>query len=324
MTTVKFRESLDKQDKRDVAQSIFARDRNGRLVPLVRDIRMLTLEQEGDDVNGAAAAEANLILLQRAALEELLNSEEHNLVEEDRVVLETCLEMTQTEFALLETLVRVYDQARSHFVYEICEPSVKRFLNATRIRFEENGGRMPFYLYRSTLLDRMQNSSVFDGLISYVLKPRENGCTLSLWVAERQAERRLLNEDGIDMGQDTWLELVLAFVTAEEKQILRVPARDQREDIGGAAAYTVATLQTALVLCDPNNFKKFHQSNCVDPVAVRVIALEKLTSAGADKTRRNPKLELHPLQKLLGKPAGAGRPEKTPALPQKGGAPDKE
>ena len=105
---------------------------------------------------------------------------------------------------------------------------------------------------------------------------------------------------------------------------LACPARDQREDIGGAAAYAVATLQTALALCDPNNFKKFHQSNCVDPVAVRVIALEKLTSAGADKTRRNPKLELHALQKVPGKAAGSGRAEKTPALPQKGGAPDKE
>jgi hypothetical protein len=56
-----------------------------------------------------------------------------------------------------------------------------------------------------------------------VLKPRENGCTLSLWVAERVAERRLLNEDGIEMGKDTWLKLILAFVTTDEKQILRVP-----------------------------------------------------------------------------------------------------
>ncbi len=31
LTAVKHRESLDKQDKRDVAQSVFAQDRNGRL-----------------------------------------------------------------------------------------------------------------------------------------------------------------------------------------------------------------------------------------------------------------------------------------------------
>ena len=162
LTTVKFRESLDKHDKRDVAQSIFARDRNGRLVPLIRDIRLLTLEQEGDDADATAAVRANLPMLQRNALDELIASVDNEAVEEDRPVLDTCLEMTQTEFALLETLVRVYDQARCHFVFEICEPAVKRFLNAIRIRQEENGARMPFSLYLSTLLDRMQNSSVLD------------------------------------------------------------------------------------------------------------------------------------------------------------------
>jgi hypothetical protein len=46
--------------------------------------------------------------------------------------------MTQAEFMLLETLVRVYDEACSHFVSEICDPPVKRLLNAIRIRYEEN------------------------------------------------------------------------------------------------------------------------------------------------------------------------------------------
>ncbi len=50
LTTVKHRESLDKQDKRDVAQSIFARDRNGRLVPHLRVIRALEFApEEGEE-----------------------------------------------------------------------------------------------------------------------------------------------------------------------------------------------------------------------------------------------------------------------------------
>jgi hypothetical protein len=167
-----------------------------------RTIFAPSLENEEDDELAAAAAQANLALLQRKALDDLIASKENDVRAEDRAVLETCMEMTLTEFALLETLVRVYDHARSHFIYEICEPSVKRFLNATRIRQEEDGGRMPFSLYRTTLMDWMQNSSILDGLISYVLKPRENGCTLSLWVAERVAERRLLNDDGIAMGEE--------------------------------------------------------------------------------------------------------------------------
>jgi hypothetical protein len=202
LTTVKHRESLDKQDKRDIAQSVFARDRNGRLVPYIREIRALEFQPEADAEAEAIILE-NLALLRVNALDELIADEENGVVEADRPTMRTCLEMTQTEFALLETLVRVYDHARSHFVSEICEPSVKRFLNAIRIRFEENEERMPFLTYKSTLLDRMQNSSVIDGLISYILKPRENNCTLSLWVAERVAERRLLNEDGIEMSEDT-------------------------------------------------------------------------------------------------------------------------
>ena len=330
LTAVKFRESLDKQDKRDVAQSVFARDRNGRLVPLVKDIRDLLFQPNEGDEQDEAADRANLAILKRNALEDVLADANNDVAEADRPVMMTCLEMTQTEFDLLETLIRVYDAARSHFVFEICDPPVKRFLNATRIRFEEDGVRMPFSRYRSTLLDRMQNSSVVDGLISYILKPRENNCTLSLWVAERVAERRLLAEDGIEMSEETWLELVLAFVTSEERQTLRVPARDQRARGGDHEGYDVATLQEALALCDSENFKRFRQSNCTDPVAVRVVTIDRLTSGAVDKSKKGPKLEAHSQEKaevhaLSKPPSGGAKPAtKTPTLPQKGGHPDKE
>jgi hypothetical protein len=330
LTAVKFRESLDKQDKRDVAQSVFARDRNGRLVPLVKNVRNLVFQpNEGDDQDEAADL-ANLALLKRNALEDVLVDAQNDVAETDRPVLMMCLEMTQTEFDLLETLIRVYDEARSHFVFEICGPAVKRFLNAVRIRHEENGVRMPFSLYKSTLLDRMQNSSVVDGLISYILKPRENNCTLSLWVAERVAERRLLGEDGIEMSEETWLELVLSFVTSEERQTLRVPARDQRARGGDFEGYDVAQLQQALATCDSENFKRFRQANCSDPVALRVVAIDRLIAGSVEKGKKGAKLEAHSLEKpelnALNKtpPAGAKPAGKTPSLPQKGGQPDKE
>ena len=184
-------------------------------------------------------------------------------------MISTSIGMTQTEFDLLIELLRVFDQARIHFIYEICEPSVRRFINALRIRYEEERDvRMPWAEYKSTLLDRMQNSSTIDGLLSYVVKPRENGCPIGLWVAERVAERKLLNEDGIDMSEDTWLEMVLAFVTNEEKQTLQVPARDQRAAFNGGAGYDLPALQQALGIFDPNTFKRFQQSHCHDPVAV--------------------------------------------------------
>ncbi len=123
-------------------------------------------------------------------------------------------------------------------------------------------------------------------------------------MAQRVAERRLLNDDGIEMGEDTWLELVLAFVTSDEKQTLRVPARDQRTENGDAAGYDVAALQRALATCDPNNFKKFHQANCLDPVAIRVVALDKLSTPG-EKSKKSVRLEVNAAQKVPIRPAGS-------------------
>ncbi len=132
-----------------------------------------------------------------------MTAEDNDVTELDRALLMTGVDMTRTEFDLLMTLMRVYDHARSHFVFEICEPPTKRLLNALRIREEEGGDRMPWSLYKIALLERMQNSSTIDGLISYILKPRDNNCPISLWVAERISERRLLNDDGIEMSEDT-------------------------------------------------------------------------------------------------------------------------
>jgi hypothetical protein len=110
----------------------------------------------------------------------------------------TGVEMARTEFDLLLTFV---------LVFEICELAAKCFLNALRIRHEEEGERMAWALYKNSLLERMQYSSTINGLISFILKPRDNNCTISLWVTERLAEHRLLNDDdGIDMSEDTWLE----------------------------------------------------------------------------------------------------------------------
>jgi hypothetical protein len=82
------------------------------------------------------------------------------------------------------------------------------------------------------------------------------------------------------MSEDTWLELILSFVTFEERQTLRVPARNQRVELGENAGYGVDDLQRALAACDPSNFKRFRQNSCFDPVALRVIALDKACSAG--------------------------------------------
>jgi hypothetical protein len=138
---------------------------------------------------------------------------------------------------------------------------------------------MPWSAYKTVLLERMQNLSTIDGLISFILKPRDNNCPIGLWVAERIAERRLLNDDGIDMSEDTWLELLLAFVTNEEKQTLQVPTREQRASFDDGAGYDVLSLQRSLNRLDPSTFRKFQQSHGHDPVALRVMSLHRLVAA---------------------------------------------
>ena len=194
LTAVKHRESLDKQDKRDVAQSVFAQDRDNRLGPHMVFLRGQTLEHEDDDGAQAEQVAQNLNAFRIALIDDIIADGDNDVGESDRAVLMTGMEMTRTEFDLFLTLLRVYDHSRSHFVFEICEPSTKRFLNALRIRHEEGGARMAWSLYKIALLERMQNSSTIDGLISFILKPRDNNCPISLWVAERIAERRMLNE----------------------------------------------------------------------------------------------------------------------------------
>ncbi len=326
LTAVKFRESLDKQDKRDVAQSVFARDRDGWLLAQVVFLRAQTLAREDDDEAAAEQAAQNLAAFQVALVDDLINSEANDLEEAERALIMTALEMTRTEFDLLQTLTRVYDHARSHFVYEICDPATERFLNALRIREEEGGDRMPWHLYKSSLLERMLNSSTIDGLISFVLKLRESNCPISLWVAERIAERRLLNDDGIEMSEDTWLELVLAFITNEEKQTLQVPARDQRAAHDEGRGYGVLELQRSLSCFDPATFRKFQQGNCHDPVALRVIALHKLSLAEKmapfHRGKAKPELESHAVAKAAS-PAGAkAKEDRKPGLPRKDGQVD--
>ena len=103
LLAVKHRESLDKQDKRDVAQSVFAQDREGRLIEHMVFLRSQTLENEGDDDAVAEQVEANLAAFRLALIDDLIQSDENDMNELDRAILMTGVEMTRTEFDLLRT-----------------------------------------------------------------------------------------------------------------------------------------------------------------------------------------------------------------------------
>ncbi len=105
LTAAKHRESLDKQDKRDVAQSIFAQDRDGRLSPYIIFLLNQTLENDEDDALLADQVAQDPVPFRLALVDDLIADEGNEVTERDRAMLMTDLEMTRTEFDLLLTLI---------------------------------------------------------------------------------------------------------------------------------------------------------------------------------------------------------------------------
>ncbi len=113
LKAVKLRESLDKQDKRDIAQAVFAQDRDGRFIERINDLRALTFEREGDEEGLAAENIANVELARAALMDEWLEDEDDDFSVKDRPVVAMGVAMTLTDYDILTTLLRVYDQARA-------------------------------------------------------------------------------------------------------------------------------------------------------------------------------------------------------------------
>ena len=123
--------------------------------------------------------------------------------------------MDHTELGIYQKMLEVYDKARSHFLFEIVELQVKRYLNAERLKAEaEDPPRALTYPeYSELFLQRTQNSELTQDLLTYILKPREEGCPIYLWAAERISESNLLTANGLTMSNPAWLAYTLAFIT---------------------------------------------------------------------------------------------------------------
>jgi hypothetical protein len=225
---LKTRECLGKQDNRDKAQATFAMDREGALIAKGKILRAITTAKGGDNEVQVAAAVLSTLAAQRQAIDDYVD--DGSVEEDDRATLISQIEMTGNEWDILAKFVVVYQKARSHFLFEIVEEKVKRHLNAERIRADAAGTKpLKYQDYKELLLARCVNSAQTEDLLSYILKPRDEGCPVGLWVAERMSEMKLLMDDGIKMNAKTWLAFTLAFVTAEERLALRVPVEADRE-----------------------------------------------------------------------------------------------
>jgi hypothetical protein len=82
--------------------------------------------------------------------------------------------MNNTEIQIYFKMVEVYDLAQSHFLFEIVDPQVKRFLNAERLKAEALAPPLilSYNQYKGLLLARTQNSELTQDLLNYILKPR--------------------------------------------------------------------------------------------------------------------------------------------------------
>jgi hypothetical protein len=273
---IKTRECLDKQDRRDIAVSTFAMSRNKpAILPAALELRILDLARETDDTAALrAVARENTRLLQIAAFEEAVNDEDSPLVEADRAAVLSLCGMDPSELQIYTIMMEVYYRARSHFLFDIVEVQVKRFLNAERLRAEP--ARVMLYCeYKELFLSRTQNSEVTQDLLSYILKPREEGCPICLWAAERISESNLLTANGLTMSNQAWLAYTLAFITPNERQILHVPSLADRASYDNGRGYALADLEAAIGAVDVTTLKRFRQAACTDPVAIQILALVK-------------------------------------------------
>jgi hypothetical protein len=200
---IKTRECMDKQDRRDIAVSTFAMSRNRVLLPPALILQALTLARPEDDTAELrAVARENTHLLQIAAINDAVIDDASPLKETDRAALFSLCDMDLTELQIYTKMVEVCDKARSHFLFDIVELQVKRFLNAERLKAEaEVPARVLTYdECKELFLQRTQNSELTQDLLSYILKPRKDGCPIYLWASERISESNLLTSNGLTMS----------------------------------------------------------------------------------------------------------------------------
>ena len=111
--------------------------RNKTLLPFALELRGLDLTRPEDDTAALRTiARENTRLLQVGVIGDAIDDAANPAVEGDRAALLSLCDMDQTELLIYTKMMEVYDRARSHFLFDIVELQVKRFLNAERLKAE--------------------------------------------------------------------------------------------------------------------------------------------------------------------------------------------
>ena len=209
--------------------------------------------------NAIAAAAAALVVAQNTAIDALVADANSDVIETDRPILMSYCDLTAQEWGIFDEFLRVYDPALCHFVFEIVGPQLKRHLNAERLTKEARNPpiTMKWQDYRTLIISLMRDSVESNDVLTFFLRVRDNLLFVALWVSERRSERSLLEKDGVTLPERVWLAHVSCFIPAEERQLLEVPAEQDRDAYDNNNGYTMTHLEAAAKKVDPRTCKKF-------------------------------------------------------------------
>jgi hypothetical protein len=254
LSAVKKRENLDQADRRDYAQSLFMMDPFGAHQANGIILRALYQPPAGNATANAIAAAATALLVQQTAgIDALIADANSPVVEANRLCLTSYCALTAGELGIFQEFVRVYEGALCHFLFQLCNENVARFLNAERIKALDlqQPATLTWVNYVDILSGRMQDGSKANDLLTYFQKRREAGLVIALWVSERRAERALLEADQVNLPERTWLDYTLHFVSPDERDKLDVPADKDMAAYENNNGYTMTALEAAVAASDP-------------------------------------------------------------------------
>ena len=169
---VKTRNSLDASVDTDRAPTMFRLDPFGQLADRGQQLRDTRNDHRDDGDFQDDSANAR----QKTMIQAWINNPAVFDVDEfDESTLELHCIMIPGDAAIYKELVRVYDAALCHFLYDCVSKELARFLNAERIKSLNADEPRVFNwaAHRSKLLNQTKNTAESDDLLSFFLKCRD-------------------------------------------------------------------------------------------------------------------------------------------------------
>jgi hypothetical protein len=142
-----------------------------------------------------------------------------------------------------------------------------------------------------------KNTAESDDVLTFFVTVREEGLHIQLWVSERHAARSLLEKDGVQLPELTWLSYTVHFFTSDERALLNIPADRDMAAYDSGNGYKMETLETAISAADPLSFKRFRQSMAHSPLAKRVLAIHRATTENDVTSKKKVKEDFSANQK---------------------------